>query len=281
MISKEQRGAGKSRWKAGFTLIELLVVIAIIAILAAILFPVFAKARENARRASCLSNLKQLGLGSMQYSQDYDEMVMPNYLDLTPGRNNEVEQGAWFHLIQPYTKSWQVQVCPSKENTWGLGWADPAPQRGNVGGRSYGLNDRMSGWSDNLAEDPNAYNGTRAMASISRPAEIAQFADTANIYTGANPWDGQDEAYQRWKQTLDEPAGFNRLPHAHQFWDPGQAEWGVNDTDSDVKVPITRHNGTLTVAYYDGHAKAIKLSRYWLTDPAKFGGPEDMWYEPR
>src|SRR4028118_1558188 len=65
--------------RRGFSLIELLVVIAIIAILAAILFPVFARARENARRASCMSNLKQIGLGALQYSQDYDEKMVSIY----------------------------------------------------------------------------------------------------------------------------------------------------------------------------------------------------------
>src|SRR6476469_1123574 len=90
-----------------FTLIELLVVIAIIAILAAILFPVFARARENARRASCQSNLKQLGLGMMQYTQDYDEKIVPlfNY------------DGAilrfWTERLQPYLKSTQITYCPS------------------------------------------------------------------------------------------------------------------------------------------------------------------------
>ena len=67
------------QYRRGFTLIELLVVIAIIAILAAILFPVFARARENARRSSCLSNMKQIGLGMMQYSQDNDERYPPNW----------------------------------------------------------------------------------------------------------------------------------------------------------------------------------------------------------
>ncbi len=88
-----------------FTLIELLVVIAIIAILAAILFPVFARARENARRSSCQSNLKQIGLGILQYTQDYDEK-MPSY-------GPPVNVG-WAAAVQPYVKSTQLFQCPSE-----------------------------------------------------------------------------------------------------------------------------------------------------------------------
>ena len=90
----------------GFTLIELLVVIAIIAILAAILFPVFAAAREKARQSSCLSNVKQLGLGFLQYTQDYDETV-PN------GGNDYFQGNGWAGQIYPYVKSLGVFVCPS------------------------------------------------------------------------------------------------------------------------------------------------------------------------
>ena len=100
----------KTRKKIGFTLIELLVVIAIIAILAAILFPVFARARENARRASCLSNLKQIGIAVMQYTQDYDEKYMHQHEDLTTPANSYL----WFQPLQPYIKSEQVFRCPSK-----------------------------------------------------------------------------------------------------------------------------------------------------------------------
>jgi prepilin-type N-terminal cleavage/methylation domain-containing protein len=100
----------KIRTKSAFTLIELLVVIAIIAILAAILFPVFGRARENARRSSCQSNLKQIGLGLMQYTQDYDENTTPARV----GENTATSiRLAWPVLVQPYIKSTQLFVCPS------------------------------------------------------------------------------------------------------------------------------------------------------------------------
>src|SRR4028119_227565 len=94
----------------GFTLIELLVVISIIAILAAILFPVFARARENARRSSCQSNLKQIALGIKQYTQDYDELF-PNQIN--PNASSARPPVAWADAIQPYIKSLQLYQCPS------------------------------------------------------------------------------------------------------------------------------------------------------------------------
>ena len=115
-----------------FTLIELLVVIAIIAILAAILFPAFARARENARRASCQSNMKQLGLGMAQYTQDYDEKY-PYMADVTT-----VASATYFaydtgtgsnpaYAIYPYVKSWQIYRCPSVSDS---NSTDPGPYIG-------------------------------------------------------------------------------------------------------------------------------------------------------
>lgn len=100
--------------RRGFTLIELLVVIAIIAILAAILFPAFARARENARRASCMSNLKQIGLGMFQYTQDYDE-TLPFITCGNLGDCTTSNAGAhpWYVSTQPYLKSYQLLSCPS------------------------------------------------------------------------------------------------------------------------------------------------------------------------
>lgn len=105
------KNAATSRTSA-FTLIELLVVIAIIAILAAILFPVFGRARENARRSSCQSNLKQIGLGILQYAQDYDE-----YFPIALVPSSVAGQNlSWRQTIQPYMKSTQVIMCPSNPN---------------------------------------------------------------------------------------------------------------------------------------------------------------------
>ena len=115
--------------KKGFTLIELLVVIAIIAILAAILFPVFARARENARRSSCSSNLKQIALGVIQYVQDYDEKY-PQVRAATAG----VTTG-WAIQMQPYLKSTQIFQCPSETN---------APANVNTTDANYG----QAGYSD-------------------------------------------------------------------------------------------------------------------------------------
>ena len=107
--ASRHQAARRVRGLKGFTLIELLVVIAIIAILAAILFPVFGRARENARRASCGSNLKQIGLGLLQYKQDYDERLPPDGLATDPQNVS-----GWAFTIQPYIKSEQILQCASE-----------------------------------------------------------------------------------------------------------------------------------------------------------------------
>jgi prepilin-type N-terminal cleavage/methylation domain-containing protein/prepilin-type processing-associated H-X9-DG protein len=104
--------------RRGFTLIELLVVIAIIAILAAILFPVFARAREKARQASCLSNVKQLMLANLMYAQDYDDTVTPESYEGAGGSGwwSDPSTHMWWMFVAPYMKNSQILLCPSQSD---------------------------------------------------------------------------------------------------------------------------------------------------------------------
>jgi len=136
-MKKKFRRYKMKRHKNGFTLIELLVVIAIIAILAAILFPVFARARENARRASCQSNLKQIALGVIQYAQDFDERYPPSrFRDATT--TDYIADGYWSKFIFPYVKSEQIYDCPSVS-----GAVEPLTLGINAGYFDYGVNRQM------------------------------------------------------------------------------------------------------------------------------------------
>lgn len=266
-----RRSTVNNKIALGFTLIELLVVIAIIAILAAILFPVFAQARARARAIACLSNTKQLGMGAMQYAQDYDETGPSVYLK-GAGMGGD-PHGVWFWTIQPYTKNWQIQVCPDHESDWGVGWPqdidDGKMDQGGVVGRSFAINDEMSGWETGVP-----------MSAYQRPAELVQFADAACIFDGNDPWNGQSTAYEKFVKKPDDPTQFKKVVQAHLFRGPAFAKTAY-ERKWETAVPIARHNGTTNVVFYDGHAKAIKLSRYWLTDPADFYGPKDIWENRR
>jgi prepilin-type N-terminal cleavage/methylation domain-containing protein/prepilin-type processing-associated H-X9-DG protein len=158
--------------RRGFTLIELLVVIAIIAILAAILFPVFAKARDKARQTSCLSNMKQLGLATMMYVQDYDER-MPDLRPSNgvagmarPGPNGTCNY--WCDVIQPYVKNWQLFICPTG------------------GGSGY-----QGSWNnENLRKDyaMNAFMGGVRIAMIKTPADCILYLESSGACPDLGTW---------------------------------------------------------------------------------------------
>ncbi len=150
--------------RKGFTLIELLVVIAIIAILAAILFPVFARAREKARQTSCLSNTKQLGLGHSMYLQDYDDELVPAYISY-----GSAGSAIWPNLLDPYIKNGQVFYCPSASKGLYPDYTYWFTLRGTTHALSYGINRsiylRYSYWGVKLSE-------------IKYPAETLIIADS-------------------------------------------------------------------------------------------------------
>jgi len=225
----------------GFTLIELLVVIAIIAILAAILFPVFAKVREKARQTSCLSNEKQLGLGFMQYVQDYDEMF-----PLASTWNNE-NQG-WASRIYPYVKSTGVFKCPD----------DPTSQTTNLMGRgetdypvSYATNVNL-GWSPNDATltAPGSTvmltEVTGCQAGITDPLNeppTTGWRVGTQIYESASTNGGDGGAgYIDWSQATY-ASGIDTV---HGFGNPSRITG---------KQSAPYHTGGSNIGFCDGHVK--------------------------
>lgn len=221
-----------------FTLIELLVVIAIIAILAAILFPVFAKAREAARKTSCLSNVKQILLGAAQYTQDYDEKLMGAWWPtVTTGYGNQSGGTMWVAFIQPYVKSKQILFCPSAKDGWGD--YDPADY-GNIG-----LNHDNLGWNFDIK-----------LANINKPSQTIYFQDAIMLT------DGQT-GYNSWINKPDAPEAVNTVPCGGIFRSPNQYNGGAAAW-CDVAVPGAIHNNVANTGYIDGHAKSIKVSSVWI-----------------
>lgn len=194
------------RRNSAFTLIEILVVIAIIAILAAIFFPVFARARENARRSSCQSNLKQIGLGLIQYAQDYDERLPQAYFgcanndSTAPGvvstaggcATAPAEKYKWMDATFPYVKSEQIYNCPSAPDTSldaGGGVLDNVDDYGFRDGNNYGsyVYNNVYGHSNtNAANFPKGLIGLgntgRALADLAVPATTVWVMDGNGNY---------------------------------------------------------------------------------------------------
>jgi prepilin-type N-terminal cleavage/methylation domain-containing protein/prepilin-type processing-associated H-X9-DG protein len=225
-INKSGKRAGK-----GFTLIELLVVVAIISLLAAILFPVFARARENARRASCMSNLKQIGLGVMQYVQDYDEKY-PLVCEGLIGANstiranfNQPQAQGWAYLIQPYTRSLQVLQCPSESTA-------PNTSAFNV-----------SGYSDYFY---NGLVGGRSQATIQYPSNTIMNGDGAGAGTFADGSGNNLSMGTSWSYAYRSITATNVGTSGVAYSDGSFSRTYGSDI---------RHLGGANYAFADGHVK--------------------------
>ena len=239
---------------AGFTLIELLVVIAIIAILAAILFPVFAQAREKARQTACLSNVKQIGTAFAMYLQDYDESFMPTVTERqapasVPDTADARAQYSYRMVIQPYVKNQQIFKCPSA-----YPW--PALAAGNWYPTDYGchLNEANIDPTGNAPhkadyQDVNkladfGFNDTTPLASITFPAQFIVVADAG-----------------RTSDTSPSRGGMYPQP------------WEFDVTTQSRFIP--RHAGGGNVGFGDGHAKWVKpeqtykthINNFWRRNP--------------
>ena len=224
------------RTQRGFTLIELLVVIAIIAILAAILFPVFAKAREKARQSSCLSNAKQLELALMQYAQDYDE-TLPG---LWQSNVSPWSTYTWDKVVAPYIKNTQVLMCPSRPTGYGYSmiYGTGAIGTGSRHTASY-LTYNGAAW------------GSAGLGLVARPAEIVILAEC---------WPGQGHlpSMGSWQITVDEDG--DGVPESSAY--------GAGTVQYDYNGLEPRHNDGANIGFFDGHAKwyhkrTYQVATFW------------------
>jgi len=296
----------RSRGSRGFTLIELLVVIAIIAILAAILFPVFAQAREKARQTSCISNLKQIGLATLMYAQDYDE-TYPN--GWHPDGINGVFTGVdmWRIALLPYL-GLHTTVHTNADLYNPPDWANwssnnvlscpDAPTSIAYGPTSYGYSTTVmtNGWNDALGgNSPLQYNGKTDAALLS-PAHVVAYCDAGETWdNGASqandPHYGDADAdtaaecvnYQSnsGANATGNCGGWNMNPTVwiatgvSVDWSvgvPGAAsDWAANGD----RRPFGRHSKMIDGSFADGHAKAIPVNSL----NAKVGSSDDLWHD--
>jgi prepilin-type N-terminal cleavage/methylation domain-containing protein/prepilin-type processing-associated H-X9-DG protein len=240
------------RRSRGFTLIELLVVIAIIAILAAILFPVFAQARDKARQATCLSNIKQLSLGVTMYAQDYDEMLLPRATSLSCGGGAMYNRYVcdptryvlnWWDIVLPYTKNNGVYYCPSAAP-----FSSSQLQPHGITNVSIGYNMSVYYVQPNYSlvtrvavSAQNTYFPGVTMAQVTRPANTILLGEAGHVWSPS--------ATARPFNSKDNPSPIL----ATQPTAESGSEWG----------PEPRHGEGANMGFVDGHAKWMRLEQFY------------------
>jgi prepilin-type N-terminal cleavage/methylation domain-containing protein/prepilin-type processing-associated H-X9-DG protein len=233
---------------SGFTLIELLVVIAIIAILAAILFPVFAQAREKARAVSCLSNMKQMGTAAMMYVQDYDELFPLAATIFADGTRTD-----WRTVLLPYIKNGSQGNAAVGDGTV-IGGIFACPSA-NQARRIYAAHSA-------IIHFPTMSNNARwasvGLAALNRPADIILLTEVGAGPDGNGSLEGMTEDFW-WHGGATWPPIFMGANSGAKFEGDGRntncdaAGWSACNT----YLPRYRHTGVANMAFTDGHAKAI------------------------
>jgi prepilin-type N-terminal cleavage/methylation domain-containing protein/prepilin-type processing-associated H-X9-DG protein len=222
----------------GFTLIELLVVIAIIAILAAILFPVFAKAREKARQTTCMNNQKQIALGIIQYVQDYDEWF-PCGNNAGIGTSPTSHGGGWQDQVYPYVKSANAYICP-----------DQALVNGATPVVSYAMN-------ENLADNGQATAATLTQNQVTAPSKTVLISEISNCSNASAPGVNPGEAILPPANGLSWNNG-NEPTNLGSSLCTWYAILGYGGT-SYTTINTNRHGNVAIIALCDGHVAALPL----------------------
>lgn len=269
---------------SAFTLIELLVVVAIIALLAAILFPVFARARENARKASCQSNMKQLGLAAQQYMSDFDGQLFHHHEDWVlddgtqipnlpstvggcsgGGSGNSQAEKPWIIFFQPYLKSRQIGFCPSDPTT------HPAKLSTDILGYNGGIStgDPVSGSEQQIAEDGDLSMESYLLNSIftHKSCRYALDGSPLNGFATDAAVSGFPDARiimfsERNSETFGDPNSPVHAPNQDDYdtWVGEESLIGADANHQQGWIKWDRHNGGTNYLYFDGHVKWLRWS---------------------